>query len=82
MLVVVAVVTVAVVAVDAVFSSRFCFGPMFSQELKVMLKTVKTGKGKVRLKSNDKSAEDGAQRALEKAKKAKANAETDAEKVR
>lgn len=48
-----------------------------------MLALVKKGKGsKIVLKSSDKSAEEGASRALEKAKQAKANAKTDAEKVR
>ncbi len=46
-----------------------------------MLKIVKSGKGGVRLKPNDKSAEEGAKRAEDKAKKAKANAKTDEEKV-
>ncbi|CBJ32924.1 conserved unknown protein [Ectocarpus siliculosus] len=51
------------------------------QELKQMLRTIKSGKGSVPLKSNDKSQEESAVRALEKAKKAKANAKTNAEKV-
>lgn len=46
-----------------------------------MLKSVKSGKGSVRLKSSDKSVEEGANRAVEKAKEAKAKAESDAEKV-
>lgn len=46
-----------------------------------MLKLVRSGNGQVRLKPNDKSAEEGAKRAQEKAKKAKANARTDEEKV-
>ncbi|CAM9511012.1 unnamed protein product, partial [Ectocarpus fasciculatus] len=51
------------------------------QELKQMLRTIKSGKGSVPLKSNDKSQEEGVARAVEKAKKAKANAKTDEEKV-
>ncbi|CAN0211366.1 unnamed protein product [Ectocarpus sp. 4 AP-2014] len=51
------------------------------QELEQMLRTIKSGKGSVLLKSNDKSQDEGAMRALEKAKKVKANAKTDAEKV-
>lgn len=47
-----------------------------------MLRTIKSGKGSVRLKPSDKSVEEGAVRAVEKAKQAKANAKTDAEKVR
>ena len=47
-----------------------------------MLKTIKSGKGSVKLKSSDKTAEEKAKRAEEKAKKAKANAKTDEEKVR
>lgn len=47
-----------------------------------MLKTIKTGKGSVKLKSNDKSAEERSTKAIEKAKKAKANAETDEDKAR
>ncbi|CAM9151439.1 unnamed protein product [Pylaiella littoralis] len=50
-------------------------------ELKQMLRTIKSGKGSVRLKPSDKSVEEGAVRAVEKAKQAKANAKTDAEKV-
>ncbi|CAB1104174.1 unnamed protein product [Ectocarpus sp. CCAP 1310/34] len=51
------------------------------QELKQMLRTIKSGKGSVPLRSNDKSQEESAARALEKAEKAKANAKTDEEKV-
>lgn len=48
-----------------------------------MLALVKAGKGKrVQLKSSDKTAEDKMTRALEKAKTAKAKAQTDDEKVR
>lgn len=48
-----------------------------------MLASIRAGKTKqVKLKSNDKTAEDGASRAMEKAKAAKANATTDSEKVR
>lgn len=46
-----------------------------------MLKSIKSGKGTVRLKPNDKTAEERATRAAEKAKKAKANAKTNEEKV-
>lgn len=46
-----------------------------------MLKTVKSGKGSVRLKSSDKSVEEKANKAIEKAKAAKAKAVTDEEKV-
>ncbi|CAN0323358.1 unnamed protein product, partial [Hapterophycus canaliculatus] len=46
-----------------------------------MLKIVKSGKGSVRLKSSDKSVEEKATKAIEKAKAAKAKAVTDEEKV-
>lgn len=46
-----------------------------------MQKAIKNGKS-VKLKSSDKTAEERSTRAIEKAKKAKANAKTDEEKVR
>lgn len=53
-----------------------------NQELKHMLKVIRTGKGTIKLKSSDKSAEEKAIRAADRAKAAKATAKTDTQKVR
>eukprot|EP00752_Nemacystus_decipiens_P006145 g5543.t1 len=51
------------------------------KELMKMLRIIKSGKGSVKLKPNDKTSEEDVKEAEQKAKKAKANAKTDREKV-